>query len=88
MGVLLSEADARPGAEQAIVVRGSDRVVAHVPLVDPARGRGAVEVAEILRLLDGVAGELDPDVVAPDRVRARRAEQVADRAAVAEGNRA
>ena len=83
--VLLAEADARPGVDQRrVVVAGSDRVVAHVALVDPARGRGAVEVAKVLRLLDGVPGELDPDVVAPDRVRARSAEQVADRAAVAE----
>ena len=71
--VLLAEPDARPGAEEGRVVRGSHRVVAHVALVDPAPGRGAVEVAEVLRLLDGVAGELDPDVVAPDRVGPRRA---------------
>ena len=82
-----AEADARPRAEQLRIVGRRDRVVAHVTLVDPAPGGGSVEVAEVLRLLDCVAGELDPDVLAPDRARARRADQVADRSAVAQRNR-
>ena len=84
--VLLAEPDARPGAEKGRVVRGSHRVVTHPALVHPATGCCAVEVADVLRLLDGVAGELDPDVVAPDRVGPRRAEQVPDDAAVPQGD--
>ena len=46
----------------------------------------AVEIAHVLGGGDGVAGELDPDVRSPGRVRPWRPEQVADDLAVARGD--
>ena len=53
-------------------------------VVDPALRRRGVEVAQVLRLLDRVAGELDPDVRTPELVALAHADQVADGASVAE----
>ena len=58
--------------------RRNDRVVRRPALLDPARGGERVEVAHGLRLVDRMPGRLDPDVRAPGRVGARRAEQEAD----------
>ena len=71
-------------SSRAGVVRGTTAVVAWTALVDPARRGERVEVAHVLRLLDGVAGRLDPDVRAPHRVVARRADEVADEPPVAQ----
>jgi hypothetical protein len=55
--LLLAEADAEPGIDERRL-RWKERVMPRVPLLDPAGGRVAVEVARVLRLLDRVAGEL------------------------------
>ena len=71
-GVLLPEREAEPSLDERVVALGDDRVVARLLLlVHPARRRGGVEVAHVLRLLDGVAGRLHPDVLNPDLVRPR-----------------
>ena len=53
-------------------------------VVDPALRRRGVEVAQVLGLLDRVAGELDPDVRTPELVALAHADQVPDGAAAAE----
>ena len=57
-------------------------------LVHPPLGDGGVEVTDILGLGDGMAGQLDPAVRAPDRLVAMRADQVAGHPSVAKPRRA
>ena len=86
--VLLAEADPEPRVDERGVTGGNERVMARAPVLHPALGRSRVQVAEILRLLDCVAGELDPDVLAPDPRLQRSADQVADYAPIPDGGRA
>src|SRR5438093_9203480 len=81
--MLLAEADAEPRLDECRIRRRNECVLARASLLDPARRGFGVQVAEILGLLDRVAGELDPHVLPPDRVLAGRGDQVADDAAVA-----
>ena len=74
-----NQASTRPG-----VVRRNECVLARPSLLDPAGSRSAVQVAEVLGLLDRVPRELDPDVLAPDLDVARRADQVAHDSSVAQ----
>ena len=67
MDVLQAEADVEPGVEQRRIRGGDEDVVTVVARVDPAAGDGAVDVTSHLGLLDGVSGELDPDVLPPAR---------------------
>ena len=86
VGVLLSEAHARPGLDKGWIRRRNECVVAVAAFVHPAGGRGGVQVAQILGGFDGVSGGLDPDVRAPDLVAAPHAEKEADYARAAKGD--
>ena len=80
---LPTEAEPEPGVDEARrSYEGTKRALPRLALVDPAagpprrRGRASLAVA-----FDRLARDLDPHVRDPGRTRARRAEQVADRAA-------
>ncbi len=74
--VLHPEANVEPGVGERCVAGRDDRVMPVPALVDPAARRSAVEIAHQLWLLDGVPGQLDPEVRAPDRVGSWRTHQV------------
>ena len=82
--VLVAEREPEPGPDHRRVVRRDDHVVRGAALVDPAGGRRGVQVAQVLGLLGGHAGGLDPQVGAPRVARLRGAEQVADDPAAAD----
>ena len=73
--VLHAETDVEPGVDERAVVGRDEHVVPVSALVDPALRGGTVEVARELGLLDRVAGELHPDVGAPERVPRRAQEE-------------
>jgi len=85
--LLLPEAEPEPGVDE-LRLRRQERVVALVALLDPAGGGMSVEIARVLRVLDGVPGQLDPDVRAPDLRRLRSSDHVADKTALAKRSRA
>ncbi len=66
--VLVAEPEPEPRVDERGVGRRHHRVVRGEALRDPALGRDGVEVAHELRLRDGMARGVDPDVRAPARV--------------------
>jgi hypothetical protein len=87
VGVLMAERQTEPGADQRVVVRRDEDVVGGGAFLDPATGGDRVEVADVLRLLDGVTGGLHPDVGPPRPARLGCPQYVADDPAVAHGGR-
>src|SRR5439155_21205974 len=69
------------------VARGSDGVVPCPALLDPDRGRRRVQVSRQLCVLDGVTGQLDPDVRPPHGILAWSADEVADELACMQSGR-
>ena len=86
--MLGAEREPEPCVDELVVRRRDECVMAIPALIDPVRGGDAVEVADDLGLLDGMAGGLDPDVGAPDRVVAPDTEQIADDLTIAHRDRA
>ena len=87
MGLLLAERQPKPGVEERRIGRGHKREVPRPAPVHPPLGDGGVQVADILGLVDGMARQLDPAVLPPYRLIARRADQVAGEPPVAHGRR-
>ena len=86
--MLLTEAQPVPGLEELAVAGRHEHVVVAAALVQPALGRDGIEIPHDLRLLHGVAGELDPDVrTAPVCVVVGSADEIADEPATLERGR-
>jgi hypothetical protein len=82
MRVLLAERQAPPRAQQFSFGCGHEDRVAGSALIDPSGGHVAVEIANVFRLFDSVAGRFDPDVVTPHGILARGSDEVPNHAAV------
>ena len=85
--VLQAEPGAEPGVDEGRVRRGHDDGVPDRAGLHPAARERAVQVADELRVGDGVAGALDPHVRAPGPA-ARGRDEVAGDRPVAQGDRA
>src|SRR5262249_34691023 len=81
-----AEAEPQPRLHELPDRGDGDEVAGHA-VGDPAVGCDRIEVADELRLSNGMAGDVAPDM-RPDLVLATRAEQVADDLAVLQGDRA
>jgi len=67
MRVLSPEPEPAPRVHESHIVRRNQRVVGGPPLVVPAGGSDAVQVADGLGIPHGLSGGFDPEVRAPDR---------------------
>ena len=66
VALLLAEADAEPRFHQRVVEGRHEHVVIVGALLDPARGRDCIQIAQVLRFLGGLPGIVDPPVLSPD----------------------
>jgi hypothetical protein len=81
--LLLTEAETEPRFDEGRIARRNERVMPVTSILNPALSCMRVEVADGLGFVDGMSGELDPDVRSPHLVVSAVAEEKADRCAIA-----